>query len=168
MLPRIAVIGVPSDWRPNRVAARINDDLDLPENDPDEVISKYKFGDRNSTTCTWVIECKPNIRNIILNRKKLYLGWSACPVRDHVRILRCFKCQGFGHMASVCKNKAACSRCTGEHDTKDCTNNGRPSCINCIRAKVNEEECFHEACDNKCVTYNRRLQAHINNTDYGQ
>ena len=44
--------------------------------------------------------------------------------------LRCFKCQRFGHSASLCKNTAVCAKCgSSEHASADCNNPSK--CINC-------------------------------------
>ena len=35
-------------------------------------------------------------------------------------VRRCFKCQAYGHIASVCKNANKCGKCSREHETRDC------------------------------------------------
>ena len=35
------------------------------------------------------------------------------------QIRQCFKCQGYGHKASTCK-ETTCGKCTEEHETKNC------------------------------------------------
>jgi hypothetical protein len=46
------------------------------------------------------------------------------------QIKQCFKCQAYGHKASVCTRKARCGKCAQEHETKDCQSE-MVSCANC-------------------------------------
>lgn len=31
-------------------------------------------------------------------KDRIFLGWSACTVGDHVKVLQCFRCLSFGHI----------------------------------------------------------------------
>ena len=46
-------------------------------------------------------------------------------------IKQCFKCQGYGHIATLCKKRETCGHCAGEHPTKECPNPEKPKCTNC-------------------------------------
>ena len=51
--------------------------------------------------------------------KRIMLGYVSYPVRGYERpLLRCFKCQRYGHVAAVCRAKQRCRRCSKEHDGK--------------------------------------------------
>ncbi|KMQ86751.1 reverse transcriptase [Lasius niger] len=67
-----------------------------------------------------VIEVKPEVRKVLLERGRIFLRYAACALADHVRIVQCFKCLSFGHYAANCKGKPSCGHCTGEHEMKDC------------------------------------------------
>ena len=41
------------------------------------------------------------------------------------QITQCFKCQGYGHKASICTRKATCGKCAQEHETKNCESETR-------------------------------------------
>lgn len=43
-----------------------------------------------------------------------------CNVMESISGLRCYKCCGYMHKASTCKNKKARLRCCGEHEIKEC------------------------------------------------
>jgi hypothetical protein len=53
------------------------------------------------------------------------------------RIRRCFNCQQYGHIGSICSNKTTCGLCAGSHETRDCpqraTTTGQEprKCANC-------------------------------------
>ena len=36
------------------------------------------------------------------------------------RLTQCFKCQGYGHVAPVCRKAETCGYCAFQHNTKDC------------------------------------------------
>ena len=49
-------------------------------------------------------------------------------------IAQCFKCFGYGHQARVCKNKAVCGACGGQHERRACSIPEqllKPRCCNC-------------------------------------
>lgn len=48
-----------------------------------------------------------------------------------VGIKQCFKCQGWGHITSVCAKQARCGHCAGSHDTRDCKEKDKKQCVNC-------------------------------------
>lgn len=52
--------------------------------------------------------------------ERVMLGYMSFSVRVYVPPpLRCYKCQRFGHIASVCKG-VRCGRCRGEHVYDEC------------------------------------------------
>lgn len=74
----------------------------------------------------------------------LYLGYERIKVEPYV--VRCFKCQIFGHVAKYCTRQKKCSSCGNDHDVSDCAK------------KVTEVECFrcggsHSASSPKCPHY---------------
>lgn len=45
---------------------------------------------------------------------------------------QCRKCQKWGHLRAQCHAKATvCSRCSGTHDSSECSHQGPPRCVNC-------------------------------------
>ena len=63
---------------------------------------------------------------------ELYFGFVRYRVREYMpKPMRCFKCQGFGHIANVCKRKTRCARCGGEHEYGKCGEGVRVKCCNC-------------------------------------
>ncbi|KAK6318278.1 hypothetical protein J4Q44_G00115690 [Coregonus suidteri] len=63
---------------------------------------------------------------------KVTKGYMSYYVRAYVpKPLRCYKCQRFGHVATVCKEKKRCARCGGEHEYGKCGEGVQPKCCNC-------------------------------------
>jgi len=50
------------------------------------------------------------------------VGYLFFRVKQYVpRLLRCFKCNRYGHVAGHCRGKLRCSICGGEHKYSDCS-----------------------------------------------
>ncbi|KAK9721407.1 hypothetical protein QE152_g21555 [Popillia japonica] len=66
---------------------------------------------------------------------KVNVGWSICRVFEYVRVLRCFRCGGFNHIAANCKSTITCILCAStDHATEDCKCSTF-KCANCIDVK---------------------------------
>lgn len=64
--------------------------------------------------------------------ERVFIGFMSYEVRLYIPPpLRCFKCQRFGHVAAVCKGKQRCSKCSGEHEYGQCSENAKMKCCNC-------------------------------------
>lgn len=54
------------------------------------------------------------------------------PVKPYIyKVMQCFSCLRYGHAAKFCKFPARCNRCKGQHNSRDCTDESPPICINC-------------------------------------
>ena len=56
------------------------------------------------------------------------------------QIKQCFKCQAYGHKASVCTRNARCGKCAQEHETREC----QSETIQCANCKGSHHAWFHE------------------------
>ena len=69
----------------------------------------------------------------LLGLGRLRVGWVNCCIREHVEVVRCFRCQGYGHVSRGCTlpaRKDACWRCGGaSHVAKECK--ASPRCLTC-------------------------------------
>ena len=60
------------------------------------------------------------------------IGYEVYNVKPYVeQVVRCFKCQGLGHMAATCKGKIRCVRCGGLHAFVDCQEKDKVKCCRC-------------------------------------
>ena len=72
------------------------------------------------------------------------------PLKD---VLRCLKCQRYGHTVKWCKSADTCGTCAGSHSTKACTSaESIHKCANCIRTpgRTNSSSVTHRAGHHDC------------------
>lgn len=108
-----------------------------------------------------IVECD-NVNYVtIMNSGKINVGWNSCKTKEHGNVTRCFRCCGYNHIASKCKNKKACLNCGDDHVAKECTAN-ESVCINCkiavekFKIKININ---HPAWSKECSVYKRKLES---------
>ena len=104
-----------------------------------------------------VFKVSPRFRELIkYHGDKVLVGMKGCPVYDRFFVKRCFCCQKYGHIQSKCPTPSnkVCSNCSGNHDTKNCDNNGSPSCANCKHEGLDSS---HHASSTKCPIFQRGL-----------
>ncbi|KAH9360249.1 hypothetical protein HPB48_019833 [Haemaphysalis longicornis] len=54
------------------------------------------------------------------------------PVEKYIEpVVRCYKCQRYGHIARTCRGTLRCKTCSGPHDYKECLTKRQPKCANC-------------------------------------
>jgi hypothetical protein len=81
---------------------------------------------------TVVLELSPDIRRIVVNNKSLFIGFQSCRASDYLQIIRCFKCNAFGHIAANCSaDQNSCGHCGSGHDSKSCDKSKPNFCVNC-------------------------------------
>ena len=169
--PRIMIYDVPSDMTDQQVIQAVFEQneglIDSAKNLAMHFEPKFKTGKRQKETTTWVVEVSPEIRVSLLERRKIFIGWQSCKIHDYITVTKCYKCQGFGHIAKHCRNEQVCSHCTQTgHNRSDGPNKDKPkTCANCLRSK---REHTHDTMDRKCPLYKQALDRLIKSTDYGQ
>lgn len=166
--PRIAIYNVSTSYTKDDVKQMlITQNLtEIVDMDEAEIMPVFKFGKRERPTVHWVVEVSPRIRTHLIQATRAYLDFTCHPVKDYVRLTRCFHCQDFDHLAKDCRNEVRCSNCSRAHPTEECPQNENDDaqCTNCRRAHLTAVK--HTAASNKCPTYVRRLNALINSINY--
>lgn len=170
--PKVIIYDVPVEIKEEELSEVIYE-----KNNQDITVSKeefvkgfrpiFKTGPRGQDTTHWVVECEPVIRRDLIKKEKVFFDWTSSRVRDFIVATRCFKCQGHGHTAKVCREKKdVCGHCAAVgHTMKQCPNLGLlPVCSNCKKAGKDSN---HKVNDLSCPCYNKALQLIIEKTDYG-
>lgn len=134
-----------------------------------EVREKYRFGGRgNDTTVSVVYEVNPSLRRKLLEQP-LKLTWQRVWAEDHISLIQCFQCYGFGHRASSCSVKEQiCGKCGGEHKYETCKA-ATPQCVVCTRSNAEKRRSLdtrHDAKSQRCPTMLRLRSSIKNNIDY--
>lgn len=95
---------------------------------------------------------------------------SICNVYEYVNVMRCFRCCGYNHKSSVCRNKMACLRCGGKHKIKECEAN-ISECINCKQTgeklKLNLD-LNHPAWSRICPVYQKKIDSKRKQIKYSE
>lgn len=167
--PRLMVYGVPADMDEEEIQEELtSQNLENLKGPLVKVIYRYPAREgRDTTTC--VIEVSPEVRSALLVRGKIYIRFAACAFRDYVRILQCYRCISFGHIAKNCEAKPACGNCAGEHELKDCKKEREEAkCCNCSRIEGHSRsETGHRTIDNtNCRVLRRKINERISDIHY--
>lgn len=81
---------------------------------------KYRLGLRGRSV-SWVVQVDPLYVRKLMGEERVYVGLRSCRVREYVDVLRCFKCQGLGHVGKWCGRAVTCRRCGEEgHHVSRC------------------------------------------------
>jgi hypothetical protein len=170
--PKIAIYGVNGDIQENELINEIlaknqliADYFEGKSIDERNTELKMKFKLRKKSRFqenSFVIEVSPQLKNNVFNQiEKLNIGWKACRFSEFISIIRCFKCQKFGHKSMDCKEShEVCGHCTESHKSKECPKSeGEHCCINCKRfndlKKQNIFATNHSSFSNACESFKR-------------
>ena len=135
-------------------------------------LPKFEKTDKVGTKFV-VAEVEPRLYFKLIESKRVCVGYSSCLVKGHIRVIRCFKCNRFGHFQRECRNEATCAECAGSHETK-CCDKQEQKCSNCqwVNGKRTERkekliDIAHCADDPECPQYRRMLRIVENRYDFG-
>lgn len=123
---------------------------------------------KKSEMNTIICECSPEVFSTLVAMRRVCIGWERYPVYEDLEVPRCFRCQGFYHKKSVCRNDLVCIRCSGRHEAGDCPSQTK-CCRNCVvanRKYGKEYDTNHETTDTGCPVYKYHLQVLKNRTEY--
>lgn len=142
-----------------------NSDL-INKNSRIEIVSKRKRYDQNYDI---VFKCDYVDFNKIIAGKKIKIGWSICAAHEDLNVIRCYKCNSYGHTAINCKDPDQyCPLCAGKHEVNFCPKT-EEKCINCVRLnkRMNTKEPEnHTVWSHICPVYIRQLDLRRERTNY--
>lgn len=140
-------------------------DFDMEENATIQVYSKYKQKNRTNKG-NIILTVNPELKNKICQIGKINIGWRRCVVHEFFKIVRCFKCARYGHLAGKCENNETCFNCAGPHKTSECRSK-HLKCINCVETNNKLKKSFrvnHAVTDSECACYKRILDMEARKT----
>lgn len=155
---KVKLIGMSDKLSEDEMLKTMKEQNDFLKNS--EIKIKTIFENKKRNDFGAILEIDNEAYNKILNGDKIKIGWCRCRVFECVDVRRCYKCCGYNHISSHCKNRLSCLKCGGEHLMKDCS--ARNSvCVNCKIAveKLNVKlDIFHPAYSFTCPVYKRKIQ----------
>ncbi|OXU31258.1 hypothetical protein TSAR_012160 [Trichomalopsis sarcophagae] len=81
---------------------------------------------------------------------------SSCKIRKPVKVVRCHKCLGFGHLKHKCNRSTLCYKCGGaDYRMAQCWIEA--SCFLCKDDGKKEEGCKHVADSSSCIVFRSSL-----------
>ena len=125
------------------------------------------LGKEDRPTRTWVLSVPAETRNVLINVHSVYVDCVSCPTGDFLSVIRCYKCNGFGHMSGKCGLKEdRCPKCSGPHRREDCKAERVDfKCSNCVRSKLVDTN--HSASDSRCPVFMRHEELALKTIQYG-
>jgi hypothetical protein len=90
---------------------------------------------QETKTFDLVFEVSPELRKVWSQMRSVLIDWKSYRYGDHIHVVRCYKCQKFGHMSRVCtETDNSCGNCSHNHETRNCQKSeSEQKCINCVR-----------------------------------
>jgi len=85
-------------------------------------------------------------------QEKIKLGDQRYIVEEYKRksrVIKCNKCQGWGHVHRYCSKPAKCGKCAGNHETNSCRITSGFKCAHCGKD--------HQAGSNECEIYKEKV-----------
>lgn len=170
--PRIKITGVDPDVTSTDILQAINtrnDDITLDTNNATICVS-YK---ERSGNFSHILEVSPQIYRTLMNKTKVTIGWTKCPVTEDFHVPVCTFCATYGHPRRACPVKhlperAVCTRCGGPHLGSDCTVRAGDAAVCCTECRRQGRAVLgHPTGDRRCPVLNDRIARLKARTDYG-
>lgn len=159
---KIVVYGLPSEWTNEVLHGEIGKKNPWFTEADFELSTKIKSKDGRTTH--WVFNCTPEAHQRALEAKAIKGAWERYRISAFHTVLRCYRCQEFGHMAIRCTKEQSCHKCAKQCTKETCTvlkGESKPRCINCQRyngANKASVPMDHAATDAKCPQYLKALE----------
>lgn len=164
--PLILVLGIKSELRDQEL---ISDIVTRNKIDRDNIKVRYVHK-KHEKTRNVLLEVSADTYAAVMHKRRIYVGYQTCPVKDDFNLRRCWRCNGYGHSAKNCKRDVACGKCAGPNETRECKKTEEKACVSCLHSnkfsKI-KKRTDHMAMDHQeCETYRQRWERQVATTNY--
>nr|XP_034195367.1 uncharacterized protein LOC117611536 [Osmia lignaria] len=127
---------------------------------------RHCFKTKNESRVNWIVQLPAKEYSALMLSRKVYMFWRIYKLKEYLNVMRCYKCQGYGHIAKFCQAKQQCCENCGntEHERKDCPRKDKPQCINCIRTK--RKDTNHSVTNKLCPELQRQIDLYRNRINW--
>lgn len=102
----------------------------------------------------WVIDVGYDAYVKLLDLRRICIDFKRYRIVEYLQIIRCFKCQNYGHISSRCPSDTQkCPKCAGSHALADCTAVLIEACANCINNEDVNIDSAHRADSPDCPAF---------------
>ncbi|KAG0443855.1 hypothetical protein HPB47_014453 [Ixodes persulcatus] len=128
--PQVKIVGVDPGVEARDLVETLTSINDLPTEDQNKVLTSFRGA---SGTMVHILEVGPQTRDILLQKRRVHLGWTSCRIYENLGARRCTKCCTYGHTPKVCAGQSpAFTVCSGDHPGANCRAYEK-RCRACIR-----------------------------------
>lgn len=150
---KVIILGIPKIIETNEVIEKLNHMIQT-----DIQISTSRIIQKsNSNMYQMVIQLEDSAAKTLLMKNKILLGFNVCRIEPYRPIIRCSKCQGYGHTPQTCRGKHICMYCRRLHKTETCQykdQEDKHKCANCIHT---EHDFPHSSNSPSCPVFQHYL-----------
>ncbi|XP_055388350.1 uncharacterized protein LOC129616828 [Condylostylus longicornis] len=158
--PKIEIVHMNNGFSESELIEKLKKQNEVLERAEMKIINLRTVKKFNREMKNAIIEVDKESFPKILNIQKLCIGWERCKVFDAISVKRCFKCNGFNHKSTECRNEETCLKCTKNHKTSECTEKPVDICVNCKRANEKFKlglDIKHNSLSKQCEVYKKKL-----------
>ena len=158
--PMLRIVGISSMYTDEELVTMIKDhnELIFLAESRIKIVQRYRFSRTN--TFGVKVEVDPSSFDKCITNRRIRICWDMCPVFEAFGIVRCFNCNDFYHVASNCTAPVSCAKCSGCHNTSECTSTDY-NCINCKNASASLKmnlDTAHPAWSDNCRVFLEKLK----------
>lgn len=111
------------------------------------------------------MECSPALRDALVGKGSVYIGWDVIHVEDFVSVTCCSKCQQYGHPERYCRAKEdTCGNCGNVGHRKDSCTSATSACATCKRFGKPDA---HKTASTECPARKHAEARQLSMTNYG-
>lgn len=130
---KIIILGIPKEITTNEILKKISTLLNK------DISQDYHkdFSRENQKTFRLVLELEEQAALKLLQQGRVLVGFISCKTAPYAPIIRCDRCQLFGHSKERCRRSAKCGYCMKNHEMESCSQKTLPNshkCINCFNS----------------------------------